>query len=724
MRIEPKGPVLSFLRQGKYCGAFSPNYVMMPSALEDPSMKLRLVTCLASLWLCSILTFAQSSSPQHKKPTPEEVAKLPAFSKTFDHEIFIPYWTAEAGWHTELELRNNLAAKDLSVTPALRTPDGTEIPLAPVVIHSGVVQSINLHDALTTAKPDLMGQPNAYGSVVLRCNSLSMRNLYGSAMIHKDGYPIVFHLDAMNSAPKLIQGSREGIWWLPKDSTKDYLVLTNQSAQPLPVGLSIYDAAGTASNQDLNLGPRQTLRLSVRDLLARTNLTGTYGGIKVATNAGAGLLDTTHILFDELAGFSATMKMFDQMPATAMSERDYAETGIWTIRAPMLALTNPDPSLALPTGTKLEPQLLLRNATGKAAKVQVAFHWRGDAGDGRISIPPLTLAPYETRRIDVKALQDSNVLPVDAHWAQVTVTTDTAPDQVMAIAASFDSTLRYGAQTPFTDQLASHLEGGNWHVDAVHNSLIAAGNGGSKPAQVKLAFFYDQGTKTYEIDKTIAPDDQMWINVGDLIHNQVPDALGHVLPANLTSGAYQLMEMSNPEQNVLYEGKVVTDKTWGHATYGCMVCCGYNGDGGFGLIEDPTWLTVGFTNGVDAWGNNACSGTPTLLDNYFGTWSSFNSSIVAVTPHNAKGVAPGYTSIRASALRLPSGDGQDQRQPCPMAPANTMGAANVCPTTISIADKIPGSLYNDDPPYRTGVGILTRMQGRTTGCGLHQRYSD
>jgi hypothetical protein len=122
-------------------------------------------------------------------------------------------------------------------------------------------------------------------------------------------------------------------------------------------------------------------------------------------------------------------------------------------------------------------------------------------------------------------------------WSQVTLTTDTQPEEVVAVAASYDDSLRYGAQTPFSDQLAFHLEGGSWQVDANHNSIIAAGNGSSKPVQARLTFFYAGGTKRYQMERTIAPDDQMWINVGDLIRNSVPDKAGNILPTNLTTGA-------------------------------------------------------------------------------------------------------------------------------------------------------------------------------------------
>jgi hypothetical protein len=40
--------------------------------------------------------------------------------------------------------------------------------------------------------------------------------------------------------------------------------------------------------------------------------------------------------------------------------------------------------------------------------------------------------------------------------------------------------------------------------------------------------------------KEIMPDDQLWVNVADLIRNQIPDVDGKLLPVNLTSGTYQL----------------------------------------------------------------------------------------------------------------------------------------------------------------------------------------
>jgi hypothetical protein len=37
-----------------------------------------------------------------------------------------------------------------------------------------------------------------------------------------------------------------------------------------------------------------------------------------------------------------------------------------------------------------------------------------------------------------------------------------------------------------------------------------------------------------------------------------------------------LRDLDHAYVGQLYEGKLVIDKTYGHAAYGCMICCGHN----------------------------------------------------------------------------------------------------------------------------------------------------
>ena len=58
------------------------------------------------------------------------------------------------------------------------------------------------------------------------------------------------------------------------------------------------------------------------------------------------------------------------------------------------------------------------------------------------------------------------------------------------------------------------------------------------------------------------------MDVGDLIHNQVADKNGQLLPPGAMEGSYEIKDLDAKGAGYLYEGKTITDKTFGHATYG------------------------------------------------------------------------------------------------------------------------------------------------------------
>jgi hypothetical protein len=78
----------------------------------------------------------------------------------------------------------------------------------------------------------------------------------------------------------------------------------------------------------------------------------------------------------------------------------------------------------------------------------------------------------------------------------------------------------------------------------------------------------------YEVEQTLQPGDQMWIDIGEMIQRQIPDKSGNVLPLDLTSGSYQFNDLTDHAIGSLFEGKVMYDKTFGHVSYGCASCRG------------------------------------------------------------------------------------------------------------------------------------------------------
>jgi hypothetical protein len=344
----------------------------------------------------------------------------------------------------------------------------------------------------------------------------------------------------------------------------------------------------------------------------------------------------------------------------------------------MLALTTPDPALGFPDGTKLNPKVFLRNGSHKSFAATATFHWHTAAGQSTADPIKVVMKPDQTIMIDVADLQVQNKIPPDAYWASVTVSAPVQPDELVAVAASYDDTLRYGAQTPFSDQLAFHWEGGRWEVDDTHNSLMMIGNGGDKNAKAELTILYDGGKSNYVVEKGLAPGEQMYVNMAKIIREQIADKNGKTLPVGLTTGTYHLRDLSDLAVGDLYEGKVVTDKRFGHASYGCMICCGYP-DGGF-MVFDPLDVIYQGSSPQSIHGINACWQEEEDITGSYGTWWTGNTSIATASMNTMNGMGAGGTNGNATGP-INVGDGT-HRESCPVRYLQPQEASRSLPQSL------------------------------------------
>lgn len=391
------------------------------------------------------------------------------------------------------------------------------------------------------------------------------------------------------------------------------------------------------------------MRLSVRQLVHEGDLSGSYGGIQIHALAHARALDTLHVIYDEDAGFSALLKMFDHDPAANLFQRDFGKKGAWTIHAPMLALSHPDPALFIPAGTVLEPKIFLRNTTSKPESASMAFYWRSATTTGTTPGPTISLKPHETHEVRVSELPEDQAPPKEAYWASIAISTSSQPDEIVAVAASYDATLKYGAQTPFSDQLSYLWEGGEWLADASHNSLITVGNASPKPMKARFTLFYNQGGESYELEQPLEPNEQMWVDVGDLIRSGRADIHGKVLPKTLTSGSYQFRDLTNPGTGSLFEGKVIYDLTNGHVTYGCAACCSPRN---IFMTFNPFLVGLAASVYDSVSEQDGCGDPVENISGAFSGWGTANSSIATTLSSNGyhTGHAMGSTTSNATGV--------------------------------------------------------------------------
>jgi hypothetical protein len=70
---------------------------------------------LITSFLLVASSFLTAQTPPRKQVQPRVISS-PKWNPA-PQELFVSYWTLEPGWNTELEMRNNLAQRDLRITP-------------------------------------------------------------------------------------------------------------------------------------------------------------------------------------------------------------------------------------------------------------------------------------------------------------------------------------------------------------------------------------------------------------------------------------------------------------------------------------------------------------------------------------------------------------------------------------------------------------------------------
>lgn len=323
--------------------------------------------------------------------------------------------------------------------------------------------------------------------------------------------------------------------------------------------------------------------------------------------------------------------------------------------------------------------------------------------------------------MDVAALQKAGTIPPNANWALVTLTTNSLPDEVVAIASSYSDNLRYGAQTPFNGQMTYRWEGGMWQYDAYHDSIITAGNGGTQPIQARFTLFYNRGTKRYDMVQTLQPDGQMSVDVGQLIRSQTPDVNGNTLPPTLASGSYEITDLSHHGAGTLFEGKVIYDKMYGDAAYGCALCCGY-ATINCSLDSNPLGIPDQGTvpQGVQA--EDMCEGGQydDVSDAFYGSWTTANSSVATADYYGTHtGTGLGSTTSNTHGEL----NSNDVPHMCPLHGFNPSDGDNTNPTITGSGNTVWYFSGQEPANYPTAI-TLTSSGGSGTQWNITSGSSD
>jgi len=170
------------------------------------------------------------------------------------------------------------------------------------------------------------------------------------------------------------------------------------------------------------------------------------------------------------------------------------------------------------------------------------------------------------------------------------------------------------------------------------------------------------------------------LDFGRLIRDQIPDKDGRTLPLDLASGTYRLRDLTDHAAGGLYEGKVIVDKTYGHAAYSCMVCCGSE----FASMEfDPLGVIAGGSGDQSVMAPNSCTGQQNNITGDFPTWWTDNTAIATANKNQIHGVGPGTTNHHAQSIPMYFGF-KEYASSCPQSQQKPSAGTNVTPDHLVV----------------------------------------
>ena len=215
----------------------------------------------------------------------------------------------------------------------------------------------------------------------------------------------------------------------------------------------------------------------------------------------------------------------------------------------------------------------------------------------------------------------------------------------------------------------------------------------------------------------LAPDEQMLVDFGKLIRNQIPDKNGYVLPPDLTSGAYRIRDLEHNLLGALYEGKVIVDKTYGHAAYGCGVC----GPDAPTMAFDP--LAVSIDDYADQYVQalDSCGGGVQDFTGDFSTWWTGDTAIATANRNSIHGVAAGTTNHYAESDPMYWGI-RKAFNICPVSRPQTTAKTNVLSAIVTLNSSDQVSATDGASTLYKGVvgslnlGIMAGQLGVNNAC--------
>jgi len=576
----------------------------------------------------------------------------------------------DADSRASIYLRNALSVAPLTVTPILYLSNGKSFTLSNVTLEPSGTAVVSINDEL--GKQDVAPWATLSGYVEVQYKwpwpALCATVTTGDAV-----HSIVFTSfltdtsaagsetpSAKRSGPNII----EGLWWKHEPGVEGFVAVSNTLERPEVVKLQVSDRHGNVLGEHgITISPHGTKLLNLEEL---RDVSAPDGGVRITYTGPENAVIVNGGLKDESTGYSATMH-FGEVPDSSapVVDHGYSELGLMTGEA--------DPMLSFPPEAMFTPYSVVRNISDGPASVTPTLWWM-EAGSARSArLRPLYLSPHQSANLNVPSLLASAGLKnfngslnliLDFHGKQ---------HGLLMASGSVDKRGTYVFEVlpeGISKSISKSL--GYWSTGNGDDTMVTLWNPADEAQDFVFTLYFSGGH--YALPIHLDPRATRMFNVSEVIHNQIPDRDGNVIPPSVREGSADISGSRGEDEQILVAlGAGVYNVRKATCVFYCIYCNGAQPP--FAVSEEPFATKV--SGQTQEHFIVTFHGGSKIDETNSSDWTSSDHTVATVAAGLVNGVAAGNVTIKASNPNVNQyfrvcGDPPD----CSDCPAGVLGQAD------------------------------------------------
>jgi Bacterial Ig-like domain (group 2) len=600
-----------------------------------PLSLLTLLTATLAAQQAKVLAPHQPVAPRVEKPLPWHT---PAVLRSMVGGL----WMIDANFKSSIYLKNDVETDPITVTPILHLSNGREYPLKEVKLDPAGIAVISINQALADKGIASWATLMGYVEIQYRWSwdalCVTVQNVdvphsviyaYGLRPASQPNAQAQGQMEA-TVPPHVL----EGMWWKQEPNVTGFVALSNVSAQAISASVQLTDNQSIpVTEQTITVSPHCTKLIRLSELQQSAALEGgiriTYGGSEDDLIANGGLEDIA-------TGYSAALPlrlaatMQEDLPASS-----YAALGLMTGAA--------DPMMSFPEGTSFSPYSVMRNVSAKPISVIPTLWWMEGAGPHSARPGLVQLAPYQTQSLNLPALLSAAGLKNFNGSFNLVLDVQGGPIQALLVASgSVDKKNTYVFEVGSTGLQESQARSlSYWSIGNGDDTMVTLWNPADEAQDFVFTLFFTGGHYNFPIH--LGPRATYMFNVSEIIHNQIPDAEGNIVPATIHEGSARLSGPKGVNQHILV--------AMGAGTYNVvkatciLMCSNCAGPSDFFIIDDPFSLAVSGTHQLQMYSQYVNGSQYNITGS--SSWSSSATTVATVSVGLVSGVSAGSLTVTA-----------------------------------------------------------------------------